>query len=620
MNEKPVDNRISLCIIVGNESPVIRRMLDSFTGIIDELCVVVATGSLEPDDTLDICKRWARENARPVKWAFYRNEGWTAYGGAVDFVNPATWPHVDNFGSARNQSWNLATMPWQIWADADDILALGSAEVIRNCAANTHYDCWYYYYQNGAERGKRERLIRRGTFHWQWALHENMTSEGIRKEEMLAALAPFGRQQPARGFSEHVCYIHAPEGDRRRNFERNERILARARHNTWVWHYYHAKDKLLNSQNQKDAKTCHSNFMEGKSIAQMALSDYRMEKDFKVDLMLTLAQATPSLDESRQWALAAFGLDPRRREPLAYLALCCLDQGKPHEGLAFAWIFGVMPNIAPNEQPFGYRPSVYQYEGAHIFSRCARAAGREEMARHNETKLFTDAKGKITLCHATRNRPMQAQATRDFWYRRASNPGGVEHIFAVDNDDREMLGFLEKTGFYHTIVEAGGGCVRAWNAAAEIAKGEVIIQVSDDFFPPQDWDRLILERIGDTTKAAVLAVSDGFRQDGLMCIAIATKARIAAQEGGTLFWPEYKSMYSDNEFSVRALVDGVVIPARDLIFAHHHPIAMGIPAEKWDETYRISNADERYQEGSAIFLRRNQEQLTALKKLNEAKP
>jgi hypothetical protein len=268
-----------------------------------------------------------------------------------------------------------------------------------------------------------------------------------------------------------------------------------------------------------------------------------------------------------------------------------------------------MPSLKPHEQPFGYRPAVYQYLGCQIFAQAARASGNEELAKKNEDAIYADCKGNITMVHATRGRSLEALRSRDEWYRRAANPGGIEHIFGVDYDDVDCLAIMKQLGLRHVVVPAGGGCVRAWNVGAHQAKGEVIVQVSDDFIPCYHWDELILERLGDTTKPKVLAVSDGLRSDGLLCIAIVTKARIAQQAGGLLFWREYKSMYSDNEFSIRAYADSVVIEAKDLVFEHHHPLAAGIPVEKWHKTTRESNSEENYKTGREIFERRNQEQI-----------
>jgi hypothetical protein len=43
---------------------------------------------------------------------------------------------------------------------------------------------------------------------------------------------------------------------------------------------------------------------------------------------------------------------------------------------------------------------------------------------------------KITLLHATRNRPQKAWECREKWMALASEPDHIEYIMAVDSDDK----------------------------------------------------------------------------------------------------------------------------------------------------------------------------------------
>ena len=207
---------------------------------------------------------------------------------------------------------------------------------------------------------------------------------------------------------------------------------------------------------------------------------------------------------------------------------------------------------------------------------------------------------KISLLHATRGRPEQAAECRKRWLRLARSPELIEHLFAVDFDDslsRQML-----TPFNPLIVnDPSGGCVAAWNMAAAHSTGDVLVQLSDDWVPPEGWDHLILSTIGELSKPSVLRVSDGHRTDDLLCMAILTRARY--QQQNFLFSPEYQGVYSDDEFSFRACKDGLVVHAPDLCFTHAHPhyddrIEM-------DQTYLIQNSDERKRNGLLTFARRN---------------
>jgi hypothetical protein len=124
--------------------------------------------------------------------------------------------------------------------------------------------------------------------------------------------------------------------------------------------------------------------------------------------------------------------------------------------------------------------------------------------------------------------------------------------------------------------------VRMGSAFVDLASGQVLIQLSDDWVPPRGWDTAILAELGDLDRPAVLAVSDGTRRDDLLCMAIMTRARWA-QQGRIMFHPDFFSVFSDDWFSNKAWQDGVVIDARDRItFEHIHP-AFG--KGEWDETY-----------------------------------
>jgi hypothetical protein len=215
-----------------------------------------------------------------------------------------------------------------------------------------------------------------------------------------------------------------------------------------------------------------------------------------------------------------------------------------------------------------------------------------------ELNHFKRHGAKISLLHATRGRFQQAAAARRKWMEKAANQDAIEHIFALDADDAESLQYL--TLWRNVVVAPGGGPVRAWNAAAQACNGHVLIQLSDDWEPPMGWDQIILDRIGDASKPAVLQVSDGHRTDDLLCMAILTRARYIEQ--GYLFHPDFFSMYSDNWFSECAFRDAVVINAKDVVIEHMHPL-FGNGAADMDEIYARSNSHENYQAGDRHYQR-----------------
>jgi hypothetical protein len=254
--------------------------------------------------------------------------------------------------------------------------------------------------------------------------------------------------------------------------------------------------------------------------------------------------------------------------------------------------------------PFwNHRNMFYEYFRTDLYWQAMRACGEvTESDTLRQYAMVDSGLPIISLLHATRGRAMQAIHCRSEWLRLADNPARVDHIFALDTDDPHAKIFSRFPSIY--MENANGGPVAAWNRAAEVAKGEIIVQLSDDWKPFQGWDTAIVEAIGDTGRPSVLAVSDGYRKDDLLCMAILTRARYKLQ--GDLFHPEFFSMYSDDWFSHRAFRDGVVIDARKTItFEHVHP-AFG--KAEMDETYARSNAQKHYRNGRAIFERLKSEQ------------
>lgn len=173
-------------------------------------------------------------------------------------------------------------------------------------------------------------------------------------------------------------------------------------------------------------------------------------------------------------------------------------------------------------------------------------------------------------------------------------------MFAFDADDEDSCKAL--SGYSHHVVQVKeGGCVAAWNLAAANARGQVLVQLSDDWVPVEGWDESILARLGDLDMPKVLKISDGHRWDDLLCMAICTRARYEKQ--GFFLAPVYFGLYSDDEFSFRAFQDGVVVDARDLVFRHVHPDHDN--AAPMDGTYQRQNVLSREIHGRQLFISRN---------------
>ena len=177
----------------------------------------------------------------------------------------------------------------------------------------------------------------------------------------------------------------------------------------------------------------------------------------------------------------------------------------------------------------------------------------------------------------TTARPHAVAQIINLWNSRSKNK---DHEWVVSVDDgtpEEVLKSLEGIatklegckGYSLVINKGPKNCVAGWNAAAENTTGKVIIAVSDDFVPPQDWDQVLLDLKpeGWIDGEHVVHVNDGFIGH-LFTLAILTRKRM--ERFGYMWYPGYESMFVDTEFGDRAHQDGVVIEAMHLLFEHCH--------------------------------------------------
>lgn len=144
---------ISLCMIVKNEEAVLARCLSSIAPAVDEV-IVVDTGS--SDRTKEIARAF------------------------TDKVYDFAW--VDDFSAARNCAYDHATMDYQMWLDADDVMPEGERDKLIalketlprevdmvTMKYHTHFD------ENGLPvmTSTRERLTRRTRrYRWRDPVHE----------------------------------------------------------------------------------------------------------------------------------------------------------------------------------------------------------------------------------------------------------------------------------------------------------------------------------------------------------------------------------------------------------------------------------------------------------------
>lgn len=582
--------KISFCIITGNEEMHIERFLDSFGPAFDELCLVRAVANLKHDRTVSMAKEWCGKHGKTFRFSEYRNRGWEPgipENADINPMLPQTWPHVDDFAAARNMSWDMATGDWLLWADVDDVLATGAAEKIRACSfGGDKYDMFFFTYQirTSMETNFRERMFKRGISKWQQPVHENCR---VWPDLKIRS-----------SYESEVIYSHEPDSAKKRDDMRNLRILGYQMRYQDAFPFELHREYFYRWQAMKKPEDAEA-ATKWAEISQVVST----LPDNRIQLLLNMAQIMADRSDYEtaiEYCWTAMRISPWMRDPWGWMAEYEIKRGNGKRAVFFSEFMGKLLRQPTTGMPTAEH--FFTWRGLHLHLRALRAANSEDKARKVEDGYFEKHGRRFSLIHATRGRPEQAIKARDYFYMAARNPLGVEHIFAIDADDKESL---EKLRHYrHVVVDEPRGCVKAWNAAAAASSGHILLQLSDDWLPCLEWDERIWSRM-DVTKPQVLAISDNHRKDALMCMAILTRPRYE-QQGREMFSPEYFGVFSDNEFSVRAYADGVVVDAREhVIFDHQHPFFEGKPVDQWDETHRRQNAPERYKEGAEIFRRRN---------------
>jgi hypothetical protein len=573
--------KISLAIITGNiGAPMMNRFLDHFWQVADEIIVVRAIGDQPPDESLDVAKARGCVVGEYLNYTEERPDFDEETGlRSMDMrmpSDPAYWPHVDNFAAARNLAWSMATGDWIMWADTDDIITPEAAAAIRAAIEEKgeRFDMLQTPYcvpDAGLLDNPRERVVRRGIARWAQPVHE-----------CLEPIDPAAKWRTATCAEGRIVHDPGPRPPAARN-GRNLRILESLPPDQLTTSLrYHLFAELFAMGRKAEGALAAEQFL--------LLKDAGPVERFECALSLSMVAEDPA--DKAQWLQLAWHECPHRREPLVLLSNLALNADDPTRAEAYLRAASALP--LPQPAPWNLRRKMWGWQFIQEQARVLRTQGNFPKAEALETNHFRRHGARISLLHATRGRAQQAIETRALWLERAADPDAIEHIFGLDPDDPEgpALG-----GFRHIIQDShDGGPCGAWNIAATVAAGEVFVQVSDDMIPPQGWDRAILDALGVTTVPAVLRVSDGHRTDGLIVLAIVTRAWW--KQESYLFHPAFFSMFSDNWLTECAQKAGAIIEAPHLVFEHRHPVFTGEPMHP---TTANSNSLLHYATGAKIL-------------------
>lgn len=220
---------------------------------------------------------------------------------------------------------------------------------------------------------------------------------------------------------------------------------------------------------------------------------------------------------------------------------------------------------------------------------------------------------KISLIHPSRGRPEKAKSTYDYWMSQAAQSENIEHILSLDFSDRKNEQYGVKDGENYVqfgsnsriICDHNDCVVEATNAAAQVAKGDVLIYLSDDFKCPMAWDELIrlnFEEVNKQNIPCLLKVNDDLQPFTTDVLTIPIMNRLLYQKLGYFWNPIYRSMFVDQDLYHVCKNNGWLAFASELIFTHEH---YSVGKAERDATY--TRSDLNWVTGQMIYMRRKLE-------------
>ena len=172
-------------------------------------------------------------------------------------------------------------------------------------------------------------------------------------------------------------------------------------------------------------------------------------------------------------------------------------------------------------------------------------------------------------------RPEVFKTTHRCWMQNCGNPDNIKTKIVVDKQDDAitLVGFdvmvygENNTGITKPLT-------RLTRSLSGLNDTDIIVVMSDDFFPPKNWDSFLIEQFNGFDGA--LRVSDGnpltaVHNSSIITIPIMTYSCLK-RLNGIVYHPAYTHFYSDNELNNNLMQMAVLKNAcfSDYVFEHRH--------------------------------------------------
>ena len=215
---------------------------------------------------------------------------------------------------------------------------------------------------------------------------------------------------------------------------------------------------------------------------------------------------------------------------------------------------------------------------------------------------------KFLIIHPSRGRPeMAMEAARNIT---ASMRSGLPatYCLSIDSDDPARAEYCRlfpgEPVTALVVADNPHEAVQATNRAAALVSDEdLIVAHADDYRFTPGWDQKFIDCLATRPGHQALLYCPDYPVPGLAVPQVLTRALY--RRLGYVFWPEYVSMYADNDLFEAASRLGLAVPCRPMPFAHLHPTFDN--ARPMDETTARTNAGWKYELGQRILARRRRE-------------
>lgn len=219
----------------------------------------------------------------------------------------------------------------------------------------------------------------------------------------------------------------------------------------------------------------------------------------------------------------------------------------------------------------------------------------------------------ISLIHPSRGRPDKSVSNACEWVAKAGC--SVELVLSLDDSDPtykrydkaytniHLLSEYEGYDFtYQEICKDNTSVVQATNEAAKVARGSILVYLSDDFKCFDNWGVAVKKEFEGVSHPLLIKVDDCLQNFAVPVLTIPIMNRQLYERLGYFWHTEYKSMFVDEDLYWVSRKLNAIKYCPHLKFEHHH-VCNGKAQD--DETYRASA--KNWDQGKEVFLRRKAE-------------